>query len=74
MTVVHVDLMDLIDFPDGFRFSHYYVDEDKMLKPLIEAEGFTNVRFSMGERDSFGPLTRVVTAEKDGRTHHFVYG
>ena len=59
---------------EKFTFCNYYTDESKYLKPALEKLGYTNVHFVMGERDSFGPLSRVVIAKKDGVTVKLVYG
>lgn len=60
--------------PLGFDFNNYYTCELRMIKPLLERDGHTNVRFLMGERDSFGPLSRVVEAQKDGTMVRYWYG
>lgn len=61
--------------PDEFDFSEYHRDELNLIKPLMETEGYTNIRFVMGERDSFGPLSRVVLATTPQGNHvKFVYG
>jgi hypothetical protein len=48
--------------------------EDQTARPLLEQRGYSNVSFSMGEHDSFGPLSRIVTATRDGVKHRFIYG
>ena len=58
-----------------FDFGEYYDDEDKILKPYLESQGFTCVRFAMGERDSFGPLSRIcLCKDKTGKSRQFIYG
>ena len=58
-----------------FKYSDYYKSEQDLIKPVLQNSGFTHVQFSMGEYDSFGPLTRVVIAkDNNGRVHKFVYG
>jgi hypothetical protein len=52
----------------------YWKWERDTAKPLLEKLGYSNVEFSMGECETFGPLTRTVTATKDGMTHRFIYG
>lgn len=47
-----------------FDFSRYYEDEQVILKPALELKGYTNIRFRMGERDSFGPLFRIVETDQ----------
>lgn len=64
---------DAADEPD-FCSRSYQKWEDDTATPLIEKLGYSNIRFSMGECDSFGPLTRVVSAEKDGIPYRFIYG
>ena len=48
--------------------------EEDTARPLLEKLGYSNIEFSMAECDSFGPLTRVVTATKDEATYRFIYG
>lgn len=57
-----------------FNPSAYFRGEATILKPAIEALGFTLVTFSDGERDCWGPLSRIVSAYKDDRRFEFVYG
>jgi hypothetical protein len=52
----------------------YWDWEDNVAKPALEALGYERVTFHMGERDTFGPLSRKVFAYKDGRRHEFIYG
>jgi hypothetical protein len=59
--------------PLGFDFNNYYTCEKRMIAPLMERDGYTSIRFIMGERDSFGPLSRVVEAYKDGKLVRFFY-
>ena len=73
-----LDLLELIgedaaNEPD-YCSSSYWKWEDKTATPLLMKLGYANIRFSMGECDSFGPLTRVVTAEKNGIRYRFIYG
>ena len=73
--VVYEELPALGDAWGDFRFERYYTDEGRLLRPALEKLGFTNVQFFMGERDSFGPLSRIVTAtDSHGNTRRFVYG
>ena len=83
---VYVDLFSVIGDVDcsdetGFCCSgrdtkKFYGDwERKVCKPALEAQGYTAIVFLDGERDSFGPLTRLVHAtDKDGVRRHFIYG
>jgi hypothetical protein len=73
-----LDLLELIgenaaNEPD-YCSSSYWKWEVKTATPLLEKLGYANIRFSMGECDSFSPLTRVVTAEKNGVRYRFIYG
>lgn len=68
------DLMDEISF-EGFDFGRWYEGEQDLLKPKLEEKGYINIVFTMGERDSFGPLTRCCTAiDEAGTRHWWVYG
>ena len=73
-----LDLLEVIgagaaDEPD-FCSRSYWKWEDETATPLLEKLGYANIQFSMGECDSFGPLTRIVTAEKNGIPYRFIYG
>lgn len=57
-----------------FCFDEYYSHEKTILQPYLESVGYTNVVFHMGERDSFGPLSRICCATKGGNRERFVYG
>ena len=49
--------------------------EQSILRPELERRGFGKIRFSDGERDSCGPLSRIVTAvDQRGRTRRWCYG
>jgi hypothetical protein len=74
MTISYENLMDVVSF-EGFSFSNYWDGEMKILTPRLLNAGFSKIKFSMGECDSFGPLTRICTAvDKDNRVRHFIYG
>ena len=47
------------EWPKEFSFSEYHEGERKFLTPLLKEMGFTVIRWTDGERDSFGPLSRV---------------
>ncbi len=51
----------------------YFDWEDEIAKPALEALGYSHVKFRTGDGDSFGPLTRIVSATKDGITYQFMY-
>lgn len=68
-----LDLMNFISF-EGFDWKEYYKGEKEILQPRLEALGFTNVKWSPGETDSFGPLSRVCKAKTlTGKAVSFVY-
>lgn len=70
----YAEIMEEISFI-GFSFSDYMRGEQDILKPQLEALGYTDVRFHMGERDSFGPLSRVITCKNSaGEPCRLVYG
>lgn len=67
-------LNEIISFK-GFRYEHYYRDEKEVLTKRLEEKGFTDIVFSMGEVDSFSPLTRICQAkDSDGKFRKFFYG
>jgi len=68
------DLYEYISF-EGFHFADYYDGEREILQPRLEALGYTDIKWSMGERDSFGPLTRVCRAVSvENKVTWFIYG
>lgn len=69
------------EFPDevsfngfGFTTATYRRDEVEVLQPQLEALGYNVVAWLPGETDSFGPLTRVCHAQKNGEDVWFIYG
>ena len=52
---------------------YYWEWEDNIAKPALLTLGYTAVTFSDGERDSFGPLSRVVTCTLSGTKVQFFY-
>ena len=72
--ITYYSLQDLLSF-SLFDFEHYHRDEVEILQPQMEAMGYTDFEWSMGEYDSFGPLSRVCKAtSRDGARMAFVYG
>lgn len=62
---------------DGIRFMpHTYLDEElNVLQPRLMALGYTEIVWSMGDRDSWGPITRICTArDAVGEIRSFIYG
>lgn len=67
-------LYKIISF-EGFDYRMFIRDEMTVLKPRLEEKGFTDIRFSMGEKDTFGPLTRIcVCRDAEGKPRRFIYG
>lgn len=73
MTEFRGSLEDVIDFTD-FNYANWWDGEDKILKPQLESLGYTNIRFSPGETDTYGPLTRMCYADLNGARLEFCYG
>jgi hypothetical protein len=69
-----ISLEDIISF-DGFRWNEWPTDEKEVLQPQLAYLGYTNIRWEMGEADSFGPLTRIcIATDQDGEKVRFIYG
>lgn len=63
------------DWPEEFDFDRYHAGEQELLKPALEAKGYTGIGFYMGEQDSFGPLSRgCVATDPSGARVRFYYG
>ena len=74
MEVKYTLLNEVISM-DGFDYSKYRADEISVLTPRLEALGYTHIQWGDGERDSFGPLTRVCAAfNSDMIACNFFYG
>lgn len=68
------ELFDVIS-GEEFDFDKWYEHEDTVLRPQLEAAGFYGIYFTMGEADSFGPLSRKVTCiDNTGMPRKFIYG
>lgn len=68
------DLQTVISF-EGFDHAHYYRDERTILEPRLQELGYCYFSWRTGERDSFGPLIRCLTAATlDGEPVQFWYG
>jgi len=71
---VYEPLEGLISF-DGFDWHMWLRDEQEVLTPRLKELGYTDIFFSMGDYDEFGPLTRICRAiGPSGLLHWFVYG
>ena len=72
--VEYEELHKIVSF-EGFDFRNFFRHEQTILKPRLERKGYKNIKFLMGEKDSFGPLTRVCHCnDKDGHKRYFIYG
>jgi hypothetical protein len=70
------ELSNVIDM-EGITYDrNTYLDEEfSILQPRLVAMGYTEIRWSMGDYDSFGPLTRVCTCrDASGELREFIYG
>lgn len=65
----------IIDW-DGYCSREYWKWEDAVKCYLLASNrGIKAVQFSDGEKDSFGPLTRICTIRfSDGNFERYVYG
>ncbi len=72
----YTDLHEILpdDVWGEFSYADYYNGEQNILKPALEKLGYYDVRFYMGERDSFGPLSRVVKASHPDGAIRAIYG
>lgn len=70
------ELSNVISLDDITFGPHTYGDEElDILQPRLVAVGYTEIVWSMGERDAFGPLSRVCTCrDAAGEVRKFVYG
>ena len=68
------DLGDIISFK-GFSFVKYSEGERNILKPQLEALGYSDIKFYNLDADSFGPLVRGVSMKnKEGQLITSCYG
>lgn len=67
------DLDNIIDTKDT-DFNNYLTWEETRARPRLKQKGYGNIIFTDGERDSFGPLSRVALCEKNGELYALVYG
>ena len=75
-------MYDLFDFIGTQSAEHelychpqlYQRWEKNIAQPLLIEQGFQVLKWTTGEYDSFGPLTRVCYAVRDNRVFQFVYG
>lgn len=62
------------DHIDYCSSSGYLNWESNIARPELERLGYSVIGWRTGDGDSFGPLTRVVTIEKNGIREQFIYG
>jgi len=70
------ELTNVIDI-SGIQYTNesYVNDEIDILQPRLIANGFYNIRWGMGDRDAFGPLTRICYCrDSTGKQRQFIYG
>lgn len=68
-----IDLHTLVSF-EGFNWVRYGQSERELLQPQLERLGYSNIRWSDGERDSFGPLSQRCSADLDMTRVEMWYG
>jgi len=57
------------------RMNVSYLDwEEHVATPALKKAGFCDIQWIRGERDSFGPLSRVARCMKDGKLFFLMYG
>ena len=73
----YVDLFEIIGHEvemAGCFSSQYWEWEQNVAEPELNDRGYSVVEWIHGERDSFGPLSRVAVVLKDGVESRLVYG
>lgn len=71
----YVDVFDIVPEDTPFHFETYLLDEIVHLNPALREAGYKVNLWQDGERDSFGPLTRIAKATgPDGRQVTLIYG
>lgn len=71
LSIIGNESADHADFCGGYTYARW---EKTVATPLLQQQGYTVLKWVTGERDSFGPLTRIAICEKDGVQHRLVYG
>ena len=68
------ELYDVISL-DGLNLSTLDENEDLIIRPRLEKEGFYAIHFENCAVDKFGVLTRIVTCiDCNGKYRKFIYG
>lgn len=63
------------NFEKGRMKGPFYWDWENAVKHYLEAQGWTEIRFVDGVRDSFGPLTRIMYGyDPNGNERSLFYG
>jgi hypothetical protein len=71
------DLLDILAdgiCMEGYCSREYDQWEQNIATPALQTLGYEVVSWTTGERDSFGPLSRIVTVRKEDATERFIYG
>ena len=68
-TTSRTNVFETIEY-GNFSYANYWDGEQNIIKPALEAKGFTNVKFFSLEADSFGPLIRGINTDQK----EFFYG
>jgi len=71
------DLFDILPSTvslDNHCSREFWRWEDEVVTPILLDLGYTDIVWRMGEVDSWGPLSRVVSVSRDGFREQFVYG
>jgi len=70
-----VEVFDVIPEDTPFSFETYWHDEIEYLNPALKKAGYQVFKWRDGERDSFGPLTRIARAiDPEGKPTTLIYG
>ena len=65
---------EILDSIKDIDFQNFYDSEEKLINPVLLSNGFKIFQWYHGDYDSFGPLSRVVTVEKNGVQSEAWYG
>lgn len=70
LTIIGRDAASAQDYCSSF----YRKWENRVAKPLLKRLGYSGIRFSTDDSDTLGPVTRIVSARKNGENYRFIYG
>lgn len=70
------DLLDILGevSMEGYCDREYRKWEEQVAEPRLVELGYEVRMWTDGERDSFGPLSRIVITVKDGQVKRLIYG